>query len=659
MKSLFYTFLFSLSVMALNAQQMEITVKTDPNAEIAPRVYLSENFGGGNKSTWDIQSSFNATQSGGGVGQAAVAFINNEFWASKWASDTLIRYTTSGTLISKFIIAGLTGTRAITSDGTYLYIANNSNTIYKVNPNTQQIVAPNITSSASVTSRFLTYDPTLNSGAGGFWTGNFNTDIVAISMSGAVLTSIPSATHGLGGMYGAAVDNISTGGPYLWIFHQSGVSSQAQINALQLPAGTQTVYVRDVMLDFSTIHSLTSGLAGGLFLTNDYISGETSLMGLIQGTPDNVVFSYELSLGASIEDVEVLDVKPNKGYTMIPEFQIFEEVFKIQARNSSTVQVDTLYADIEYYYNGGLTDTETLFVNGVGSGATVTMTSSGFLPDAGTGQYEVFVSVRPNAAIVDSNPANDTLSFSFEVTDTIFARDNNISTGSGYSVSSTDWAYAVTLFELASDDTIAGIWIRIETPVQGDTTFAVLYNYDATMPSTQIALGEVVIIDGTINEYFLPFAGNVPLDAGIYAFGCYEGTNTTIGLSQSNDIYTPGTNYFYVGSSSTWNGSGITTARFIRPVFKYHSDVSLGEHTLLNVKIYPVPANDQITFDFGATLLTDVAITVFDMSGRMVKNDVFSGSNSFNMAVNDLDKGVYTVSIIIGSQNLVRKVIVW
>jgi hypothetical protein len=658
MKTLFYTFLFSLSVMALNAQQMEINVKTDPNAEIAPGVYLSENFGGGNKSTWDIQSSFNATQSGGGVGQAAVAFINNEFWASKWASDTLIRYTTSGTLISKFTIAGLNGTRAITSDGTYLYIANNSNTIYKVNPNTQQIVAPNITSSASVTSRFLTYDPTLNSGAGGFWTGNFNTDIVAISMSGAVLTSIPAATHGLGGMYGAAVDNVSTGGPYLWIFHQNGVSSQAQINALQLPAGTQTVYLRDVMPDFSTIHSLTSGLAGGLFLTTAYISGETSLMGLIQGTPDNVVFSYELSLGASIEDVEVLDVKPEKGYTMIPKSQIFEEVFKIQARNSSTLQVDTLYADIEYYYNGGLTDSETIFVNGVGSGATVTMTSSVFLPDAGTGQYEVFVSVRPNAAIVDSNPANDTLSFSFEVTDTIFARDNNISTGWGYSVSSTDWAYAVTLFEITSDDTIAGVWIRIETPVQGDTTFAVLYNYDS-MPSTQIALGEVVIIDGTINEYFLPFAGNVPLGSGTYLFGCYEGTNTTIGLSQSNDIFTPGTNYFYIGSSSTWQGSGIQTARFIRPVFKYHSDVSLVEHTLLSVNIYPVPANDQITFDFGATLLTDVAITVFDMRGRMVKNDVFSGSNSFNMAVNDLNKGVYTVSIIIGSQKLVRKVIVW
>lgn len=649
----------SVLVLFLNAQQLETTLKTDPDSEIAPGVNLSENSVGGNNSTWDIQSSFNATLSGGGVGQAAVAFINNEFWVSKWASDTLIRYSSNGTLISKFFIAGLAGTRAITSDGTHLYFANGTNTIFKVNPFTQLIVAPNIISSASVTSRFLTYDPTLDSGAGGFWTGNSNTDIVAISMSGAVLTSIPAATHGLGGMYGAAIDNVSVGGPYLWVFHQSGVSSQSQINALQLPAGIQTVYERDVMSDFSTIYSLNSGLAGGLFLTTDYISGETSLMGLIQGSPDNVVFSYELLLGASIEDVEVLEVRPVKGYTMIPKSQIFEQEFTIQARNSSTVQVDTLYADIEYSNNGGLINTETLFVNGVGSGVTVTMTSSGFLPDAGTGQYEVFVSVRPNAAIVDSNPANDTLSFSFEVTDTIFARDNTISTGSGYSVSSTEWAYAVTLFELASDDTIAGIWIRIETPVQGDTTFAVLYNYDATMPSTQIALGEVVIIDGTINEYFLPFAGNVSLDAGIYAFGCYEGTNTTIGLSQSNDIYTPGTNYFYIGSSSTWQGSGIQTARFIRPVFKYHSDVSMVEHSLIDVAIYPVPANDYVTFDFGRILMEDVTITIYDINGRMVKHDVFKLSQSCNMTVNDLNKGVYIVSIIFGSQKLTKKVIVW
>lgn len=263
-------------------------------AEKAPEVKNS----GILKSTnafWDLQNSFNSTiAAAGDVGMAAIAFYNNEFWVSCWQSDTLYRFTQSGTLISEFIISGLTGVRAITTDGTYLYMANNTKIIYRVNPSSQTLAPPHITSFALYDSRFITYDSTLNSGNGGFWSGNFSTDIEAISLSGALLSSIPAATHGLSGMYGAAFDNVSQGGPYLWVFCQMAPNN-CQVNSIKIADGTGATYTHDVYAELQGTYGLSSGLAGGAFFTNELVTGKNSFIGLVQGSPYNVIFAYEIS----------------------------------------------------------------------------------------------------------------------------------------------------------------------------------------------------------------------------------------------------------------------------------------------------------------------------------------------------------------------------
>jgi len=271
-------------------QEMNNTIQTKSNAN--------------DKALWDVQFSFNATSAAlGDVGMAAITFFNNEFWVSRWASDTLYRFSSTGVLISEFTISGLTGTRSLTTDGTYLYAGNASTTIYRINPSLLQLAPPHITSSSSVTARFCTYDATLNGGNGGFWIGNFSTDIVAISMSGAILSTIPATTHGLTGMYGAAIDNSTPGSPYLWVFNQGGTNN-SQLTALTLPAGTpSTTYNHDVFPDVSTTYSLTSGLAGGAFFTTNFVSGKSSVMCLLQGTPSNVIVVYEIASVVGINEL--------------------------------------------------------------------------------------------------------------------------------------------------------------------------------------------------------------------------------------------------------------------------------------------------------------------------------------------------------------------
>ena len=287
-------------ILAGGALAQNQAVETNiENAEAAPNLTYAPI--PSSKAVWDLFTSFDVTTpSSGTVGQAGVAVINGDIWTSKWASDTILRFTSAGAFIDKITIAGVTGTRSITTDGTNVYLGNASNTITIVNPTTLQMTG-SITSASINTSRFLTFDPTLDGGAGGFWTGNFNTDIDAISMTGAVLTTIPAATHGLTGMYGAAVDNSNANGPFLWVYHQAGADN-SQVSLLYLPSGFASAISHDAFTEMGTEFAATDNLAGGAFFSTTFTPGQKSLLLLGQGTPTNGILVYDVTI--DVTDIE-------------------------------------------------------------------------------------------------------------------------------------------------------------------------------------------------------------------------------------------------------------------------------------------------------------------------------------------------------------------
>ena len=625
------------------------------SAEAAPNIHNKPI--NGTKALWNMQFSADVTTAANGsLGQAGCAYINNEIWTSIWSSDTIIRFTNTGVLISKFTIAGITGTRSMTTDGVNVYIGNATNTIYIVNPGTQ-LMTGTITSAAPVTSRFLAYDATLNGNAGGFWTGNFNTDIVSIDMSGAVLSTIPVATHTLTGMYGAAVDNVSFGGPYLWVFHQGGANS-TQITALSLPTGAPSIYTHDVLPDLTGPYSLTSGLAGGAFFTTGF-SAQPTLFVLVQGTPVNVVVGYEISIATGTWDVAATYVRPTEGYTKIPLSQIFNETFTVDYQNLSSSSVDTIYADFDFYYNSGLVSSESFQAANVATSGTGSFTSSAFPMSNGIGTYDVTVTVYPDASVTDGNAANDTYTFSFDVTDTVYARDDNMPTGTGYTVSATDSAYAMSLFTVHATDTCTGIWIQLEGPIEGDTTFGLIYDYGGSLPTTEVARGIVTLIDSTQNIYYLQFNDTVILNAATYAFGCYEGVGTTIGLAQSNNLFTAGVNYYM--TTAGWAASGISTARFIRPIFGHigGGSSSLAENQLNELYVYPVPAKDMLTVKFSQGLAEAGELSILDMSGReVVAAPLASGTTVQSVPLKGVQAGTYLLRATSGNTLVVRTIVV-
>jgi hypothetical protein len=231
---------------------------------------------------WNIQLDKDPTTLGSGL--AGVIWTGTEFWCAAWATADIYVADANGNALSpaSFTIPGVSGTRSMTTDGIHIYIGTAATSIYKVDPITKTLISTINTSVPAC--RYLTYDPTLDNGNGGFWTGAYASDIVTVSMTGATLSSISAATHGLSGIYGMAFDGYSTGGPYLWAFDQGGNGSDIiQLSMTGTPTG--------INFDANTLGA-GGGTAGGLFICNNFVTGTNSVIGINQGTS---LFALELA----------------------------------------------------------------------------------------------------------------------------------------------------------------------------------------------------------------------------------------------------------------------------------------------------------------------------------------------------------------------------
>ena len=221
----------------------------------------------------------------GNSGQAAVGFDGTNFWVARWnaaLSTDISRITPAGALVDTFQIAGLSGTRSLTWDGSQFWAGNATTTISRVDPATKTVTA---TLTVPIAARYVTFDPTANSGAGGFWIGDFNSDIQQIDMAGNTLATIPAANlTSVGARYGIAFDNTSGPGPFLWVFFQTGGPSSASLGVVDLPSGTP----RPMFQDIAALTPDATSLAGGAFLTSGIGMGPTLLL-LAQGAPNTIV----------------------------------------------------------------------------------------------------------------------------------------------------------------------------------------------------------------------------------------------------------------------------------------------------------------------------------------------------------------------------------
>lgn len=73
--------------------------------------------------------------------------------------------------------------------------------------------------------------------------------------------------------------------------------------------------------------------------------------------------------------------------------------------------------------------------------------------------------------------------------------------------------------------------------------------------------------------------------------------------------------------------------------------------------IYPNPANDLISFDFGGLLYNTISIKLMDLNGKLVKTmNLNSNEENVQLPIEDVENGLYIVKYAIDDKMLFKKI---
>jgi len=179
----------------------------------------------------------------------SVGCDGNYFYTARWLGNEITRHDMDGSNPFTFTIPGVSVIRDFTYDGTYFYAVNQTASIFKLDLANETLVATIQASGQGIGElQHIAYDPTLDGGSGGFWTGSV-TSIRTVSMNGTQL-SVPYSDPSSDNWYmGAVYDPYSDPAtPYLWLMSQipggHAIVRQFNINTL-----TFTTYTYDVGAD--------------------------------------------------------------------------------------------------------------------------------------------------------------------------------------------------------------------------------------------------------------------------------------------------------------------------------------------------------------------------------------------------------------------------
>lgn len=675
------------NTLALGALLMGATsVATAQQADRAPfhivgqqEGMMNKHLAGGINKTaamWDTEFSFSYADSmvkagaPGGLAAAGVAFLNDEFWVSEWNSDTVAVFNKIGQF-KKFLKftaaynATTGGIRSFTSDGQYLFAASNSQRLFRIDTATKVILPINVAAAVGPV-RYATFDASLNNGLGGFWVGNFQTNLTPISRTGAVLAAVTpidaAAISEADSRYGIAYDATSLTGPFIWGFHQlipGSSQSGSYISQISVANGATTGVQRDVNADLGVPTGGTNNpIAGGIFITDAYTAGKRTMCGVVQGFR---IFGYDLAFTPSMNDVRVTRFGAASGMGHMPQRHLQPMQFDGEFANSgANAQSGT--ATMTVLRNGSpvFTDNSNTFSN-VGFASTQGFTSGIYTPSLDTGKFvaKCMVDITPN---VDESLVNNTREFPFYVTDTTMAHDNGDFDGFYFQlpVQPSDPLEFGALYTPLVDDTLTSVSMVLRfIEVASDFTYATLYDADGGT-FTQLAISDTVnFTDPNQLDFTLRFPTPQPLAAGKpYLVTVYQNGGDSVILASSGQFFFP--DNFYIGSAGQFNASTVETVRAIRMNLGKNKYNSIANNAINgNVRISPNPTTGAFSVDVKLAEAQAFTIEVMDMQGKVQYSEQAARTASFQKTLSlNLAAGVYAVRVRTESGVSIQKLMI-
>lgn len=293
--------------------------------------------------------------------------------------------------------------------------------------------------------------------------------------------------------------------------------------------------------------------------------------------------------------------------------------------------------------------------------ATVTVATP-FTPAATVGTYTVTRNITADST--DDVPTNNQLAdLSFNVTNFIYARDNN--TISGSTSNGTDPFETGNLYDIYQDDLLKAINVRLPNGTNGATVgteiYTRLYSIDPVSGDFvfESESSPLVLAANNLNTNLVieldPYVNVTAGTTYLAVVGAYSS-----GLRVSNAGTSPAQTSFLL------DGNDITTSTLFyqtsTPYVRLNFDPVLGldnQEQVQQVVIMPNPSNGVASLQFDLLNPSDVAISVLDVSGKEVQNtqmnQLTAGTHDVTLESTKWNSGVYFVTIVSNGTTMTKK----
>ena len=254
-------------------------------------------------------------------------------------------------------------------------------------------------------------------------------------------------------------------------------------------------------------------------------------------------------------------------YTQIPLSQVINMPLAARVRNQGTTTALDATLTTEIYQSPNFaTPIQTLTSLGdTLTPAQIKVLSSGTFLPTNRGVY-LFKHIISTTSFVDGNALNDTLDFTFEITDSTYSRDNN---SLQYSIDNPGFGNSIEvgqLFDVQLTATMSSVTFAVEGANIGDTATITVYNTNMGAPASPISSYDYPFVAKGIQYITIPT--NDILAPGTYFLAIKENTTTdTLGILGSNSIYTPNKSFLSLNGNSFVDmaGQGYPAALILRP----------------------------------------------------------------------------------------------
>ncbi|MEZ4775084.1 MAG: choice-of-anchor J domain-containing protein [Bacteroidia bacterium] len=267
---------------------------------------------------------------------------------------------------------------------------------------------------------------------------------------------------------------------------------------------------------------------------------------------DNIVVKDLAAFDAGVAEVEL----PNAEYTQIPLNQAPVLTLGGTLENTGGNVVTNARLTVDVKRNGVVVFTDTSAGVTINPGATSVASFAAYTP-ADTGTYTI--EYHSSISETDADGSNNTLSASIKITDSVYARDNGIQTGSlGIGPGTPgELGQNFTFTNLANVNSVS-IFLENGNDVMVGQPVSVKVYFFSNEPTSEVATTDTITVTQSGAQWIdLPISGGpITLPPGIFSFLAQEGdSNITIGTTPN--IFTPGAGWvtFPGNPFGTWANS--------------------------------------------------------------------------------------------------------